>query len=223
MFLGCGIVGESLTPAVVRRCVGAFALELPPGAVVIGRDGRASGPEISRIVAETLVAGGREVLDADVAATPTIGVLVRKHKAAGGVQISASHNPAEYNGLKLFGEDGRVIPAARGERVLANYRAGKVAAPQSPSAVIDIEDTTSAHLKLIRAVVDFGAIRARKFRVLLDANRGSGAVLGTPLLQALGCKGTVLGETPDGLFEHLPEPTAENLRRRGGASRQWRV
>jgi phosphomannomutase len=209
-----GIVGESLTPEVVRRYVGSFALELPLGPVVIGRDGRASGPEISRVVAETLVACGREVLDADVAATPTIGVLVREHKAAGGVQISASHNPAEYNGLKLFGEDGRVIPAVRGERVLANYRAGKSTAAQSSisSAVIDIEDTTTTHLRLIRQVVNFDAVQARKFRVLLDANRGSGSVLGVPLLQALGCKGITLGETPDGIFEHLPEPTAENLR-----------
>ncbi len=207
-----GIVGESLTPEVVRRYVGAFALELPPGAVVLGRDGRTSGPEISRVVADALTAAGRDVLDADVAATPTIGVLVRQHRAAGGVQISASHNPAEYNGLKLFGDDGRVIPAARGERVLANYRAVKCATSQSSGAVNDIEDTSSAHLKLIRTVVDFDSIRRRKFRVLLDANRGSGSVLGVPLLQALGCKGITLGETPDGHFEHLPEPTAENLR-----------
>jgi phosphomannomutase len=101
-----GVVGESLTADVATRYVAAFAAELPPGPVVIGRDGRASGPMFAGAISVALTAAGRDVLDAGVAATPTIGVLVRERRAAGGVQISASHNPAPYNGLKLFSAEG---------------------------------------------------------------------------------------------------------------------
>ena len=104
-----GIVDDTLTDDVARRYAAAFAAELPPGAVVIGRDGRASGARFARVIGETLASlgDGREVIDAGAAATPTVGVLVRDLRAAGGVQISASHNPPEYNGIKLFSSDGR--------------------------------------------------------------------------------------------------------------------
>jgi phosphomannomutase len=117
-----GIVGESLTPEVVVRYIAAFAGALPPGAVVVSRDGRTSGPMLAEVVRGTLAACGREVLDAGIAATPTVGVLVRAKSAAGGVQISASHNPTAYNGIKLFNRQGRVIPAGEGQGVLNAYR-----------------------------------------------------------------------------------------------------
>ena len=161
-----------------------------------------------------LAALGRRCLDAGVAATPTTGILVRKYGAAGGVQISASHNPPAYNGLKLFNAEGRVVPAKAGQLVLERYRSGAEPAWTTHDKLGDIEvlaDTTSAHLKLVLATVDVAAIRTRKFRVLLDANHGSGSVLGKVLLDALGCTTTVLGGTPDGRFAHVPEPTAENL------------
>ena len=110
-----GIVGDSLTPEVAIRYVCAFEQSLPPGRpVLISRDGRDTGRMLSQAVASGLEAVGRDTIDAGVAATPTTGVLVRSLLAAGGVQISASHNPAEYNGLKLFSAAGRVIPAAEG-------------------------------------------------------------------------------------------------------------
>ena len=119
-----GVVGESLTPDVAVRYVAAFAATLPPGPVVVSRDGRTTGPMLADFVRGALAACGRSVLDAGIAATPTVGVLVRETQAAGGVQISASHNPPQYNGLKLFSPDGRVIPAAAGKPVLERYRAG---------------------------------------------------------------------------------------------------
>src|SRR5215213_1203213 len=111
-----GIVGESLTAEVAARYVAAFAADLPAGPVVIGRDGRASGPIFATVIGETLAALGREVLDAGPAATPTVGVLVRELRAAGGIQISASHNPAEYNGMKRSSSAGRAIAATEGQR-----------------------------------------------------------------------------------------------------------
>ncbi len=214
-----GIVGESLTPDVAVRYVTAFAGELPAGALVLGRDGRESGPMFAKIIGETLAGLGREVLDAGAAATPTVGVLVRDLQAAGGIQISASHNPSQYNGVKLFNGAGRVIPVAEAQRVLDRYwtlQPSPVAAGQRPAGASaggaqQLRDTTSAHLTLIKGICDVDRIRSRRFRVLLDANHGAGGVLGRPLLETLGCEIVLLGEKADGNFDHTPEPTEANL------------
>ena len=208
-----GIVGDSLTPDVAVRYVAAFASLLPAGPVVVSRDGRTTGAMLAAAVHSALAASGRSVLDAGICATPTLGVLVKTHRAAGGVQISASHNPLPYNGLKLFNADGRVIPAGPGREVLDAYRAGKTAWAtfDGLGSIEPLADTTAAHLELLLATIDADAIRRRKFRVLLDSNAGAGSLLGKKLLEALGCEVIVLGGEPTGHFEHPPEPTAENL------------
>jgi phosphomannomutase len=208
-----GVVGDSLTPEVAMRYVAAFAATLRPGPIVVSRDGRATGPMIAAVVHAGLTAVGRTVLDAGMAATPTLGVLVLTNKAAGGVQISASHNPPQYNGLKLFSAEGRVIPAVAGKPVLERYRAGSPAwvAHDRVGRVEPLEDTSHAHQWLIQANVDVAAVKARRFRVLLDSNAGSGSILGRRLLATLGCEVTLLGGDPTGQFLHPPEPTAENL------------
>ena len=111
-----GIVGQGLNAFVAARYAIAFSKTLAPGQIIVSRDGRENGPQIKMGALTGLASAGRRVLDADIAATPTLGVLVREYNAAGGIQISASHNPPEYNGLKLFGPDGRVIPAELGRR-----------------------------------------------------------------------------------------------------------
>lgn len=208
-----GIVGESLTPEVAIRYLCAFVAELPAGAIVLARDGRTTGPMLLDILSGTLCALGRDVVRADVAATPTVGVLVRQHHAAGGIQISASHNPPPYNGLKLFGGDGRVISAARGEPVLRRYRndSWKWAPFDRIGTNIPCNDTTSQHLESVLRIVNVPAIRAQRLRVVLDSNHGAGAVLGARLLDVLGCDTTLLGPEPDGRFAHPPEPIAENV------------
>ena len=208
-----GIVGETLTPEIAVRYVQAFATGLEDGPLVISQDGRATGPALAAAIRDGLFAAGRDVIDASVAATPTTGILVREHSAAGGIQISASHNPAEYNGLKLFGADGRVVPASVGQQVLDRYRSESCLFSEStrtPSSS-PCEDTTTAHWEKIAAQVDVDRIRAARISVLLDANHGSGALLGVRLLEELHCDVTLLGGVPDGQFDHQPEPTAENL------------
>jgi phosphomannomutase len=212
-----GIVGESLTPDVARRYAAAFAQTLPRGNVVVTRDGRANSAELLMPVIEGLSqGGGRTVLDAGIAATPTTGVLIRHHRCAGGVQISASHNPPQYNGLKLFSAEGRVVPAQVGQAVLERFKmldARSVAldTQHSASSIQPVGNTTAAHLALVEQIVEVAQIRARGFRVVLDANHGSGSVLGRPLLEQLGCDVALMGGEPDGQFAHPPEPTAENL------------
>jgi phosphomannomutase len=208
-----GIVGSSLTPEIAIRYACALAAEIPPGSMVITRDGRASGPMLSAAICEGLTALGRMVIDADVAATPTTGVLVRQFSASGGIQISASHNPAEYNGLKLFSAEGRVIPESLGAKVIDRYRRHELprATHDRMGTVQNCADTVGRHWSLIEKTVNVDRIRDRQFKVLLDANHGSGSLLGRKLLTELGCRITLLGAEPDGQFAHTPEPTAENL------------
>jgi phosphomannomutase len=207
-----GVVGQSLTADVAVRYAAAFVAGLPPGPVVIGRDGRANGPPLAAALIEFLTAAGRDVIDCGPAATPTVGVVVRERAAAGGIQISASHNPARYNGMKLFSAAGRVLPAAAGRDVLARYETGGM--PAIDAALrgrVTADDGIAAHMRLVAATVDVAAIRRHRPRVWLDSCHGAGSRVARPLLEHLGCEFVIEGATPDGLFEHEPEPTAANL------------
>ncbi len=209
-----GIVGESLTPEVAMRYIAAFVSGMPQGSdVVLTRDGRVSGPMLAQAIGSVLQASGFNVLYADVAATPTTGVLVRQLKAVAGIQISASHNPPPYNGIKLFGADGRVISASAGQAVIDAYRhrLHKFVDFDGLGEWREVRDTVSAHLQRVLNTVDADLIRNRKFKVVLDSNHGAGSVLGKILLHELGCQAEVLGDIPDGRFAHPPEPTATNL------------
>lgn len=209
-----GIIGESLSPELAMRFACAFAMDLRDGPIVVTRDGRHTGRMLADAIRAGLCAVGRNVVDADVAATPTTGVLVRATNAAGGIQISASHNPPAYNGIKLFGGDGRVLTADLGERVVSRYRCGEIewVDYERIGTAQLCEDTTSKHLELVLANVNVERIRSHQFNVLLDSNHGAGSILGRQLLEALNCKVTLLGDEPDGQFEHMPEPTVENLK-----------
>lgn len=216
-----GVIGTSLTPETAARYVTAFARQLHAERaasdirprVIVGRDGRASGVMLQRVVIAGLEASGCDVLVADVAATPTIGVLVRDQAADGAIQITASHNPPPYNGMKLFSPSGRVIGAEAGASIRVAYQQHHSCwqAFDAIGSAIEIDDPHQPHLELVLATVDANAIAAKSFRVLLDSNHGSGAALGARLLAALGCEVVLVGEVPDGCFAHVPEPTAENL------------
>ncbi len=208
-----GIIGETLTPEVAIRYATAFSSGTASGPFVITRDGRPTGAMLAHAIHAGLNAVGRDTIDAGVAATPTTGVLIRERKAAGGIQISASHNPSEYNGIKLFSAEGRVIPKTPGAAVLQRYNENRIdwVAHNQVGKSFVCEQVIESHLKKVLRTVDADAIRKRKFKVLLDSNRGAGSILGQALLHELGCEIVLLGGEPDGLFEHIPEPTVENL------------
>ena len=211
-----GIVGGSLTPEVAVRYVAAFAATLPPGPIVIGRDGRTSGPLLAAAITEHLTQSGRDVIDCGIAATPTVGIVVLQERAAGGIQISASHNPAPYNGLKLFSAEGRVLPAAAGAVVLERFRAQPSPADAAGRASMQAGtvrqvDGGPTHIALVAKTVDVEAIRRCRPRVWLDSGHGAGSRVARPLLEHLGCEVVIEGGEPDGRFEHMPEPTADNL------------
>jgi phosphomannomutase len=209
-----GIVGENLTPELAARFACAYVAGQPDGPIVLARDGRATGRMFCDAIRAALLATGRSVLDAEIAATPTVGVLVRHHGAAGGIQVSASHNPPPYNGIKLFSTDGCVLPAAEGQQVVERFHANHIdwVSHDRIGTANAIEDTLTAHADLVRKTVKVDPIRKRQIHALLDSNHASGSQLGRHLLESLGCKVTLLGGTPDGQFAHPPEPTAENLK-----------
>ena len=223
-----GVVGDGLDPDFLTRfgqAVGTLAVReerrdgVNPGLVVLTRDGRPTGPMVRHCVLGGLLAAGCDVLDGGVAMTPTCGVLVQHHGAAAGLQITASHNPLEWNGLKPFSPSGGVLTAVQGERLSLILGGGsewyaklEAADWRSVGAVELLADPHGPHLARVLSLIDRDAIRAERFKVVLDCNRGSGAAA-TPgfLRDELECEVTVLGGTPDGLFEHTPEPTAANL------------
>ncbi len=207
-----GIIGDGLDPEYVTRFAAALGTIFDGGTVVLSRDGRSTGEMVRHAVLSGLLATGCKVVDLGIASTPTCGVLVTHLKAAGGLQITASHNPIEWNGLKPFAPIGGVFDAALGQRLLAaleqppNYRRW-----DGLGSVETMHNGAMVHLDRVMSLVSVGAIRQRKFKVVLDVNHGSGAILGPRLLEELGCEVTVLGGTPDGRFEHPAEPLKENL------------
>ena len=210
------IVGDSLTQELIEQYIAAYALQLeqrsPVGPVLLSRDGRESGEMICQWVANTLMKYGRDILYANILATPTVGVEILEHQAVGAVQVTASHNPPQYNGLKLYGADGRIINAVQGAQLLEDYQLKRSPKPKTTLGSHSIlANTNQRHLEKLLALVDVESIQNQQFKVLLDCNHGAGSKLAIPLLEALGCQITVLGAEPNGQFAHPAEPTAENL------------
>lgn len=209
-----GIVGSELTPEVALRFAAEFAGRIV-GRVAVGRDSRPSGASLFHAVAAGLTGVGCDVLDLGIVPTPTCGLLVRELGCAGGMQITASHNPSPYNGLKLFGSDGAVVAAGRRE---ANANWAQWA---GTGHVIDARAEAQRHNCRVLELIDVPAIRNRSVVVVLDANGGAGGPLATALLESLGCRVIPVGCEPNGRFTHEPEPTPVNLREIEATVRQF--
>ena len=208
-----GVIGNGLDPIYTTKFAAALGTIFCGGRVVVARDGRSTGPMLHHAVVSGLLATGCEVLDAGICTTPTCGVLVKHYGAAGGLQITASHNPIEWNGLKPFAPDGSVFNKDLGQQLIQILENDSIAWKDwsALGKVTVLQDPAAVHIRKVLELVDVDAIRKKKFRVVIDCNHGSGAVGGPQLLQALGCEVIVLGGTPDGRFEHIPEPVEKNL------------
>jgi phosphomannomutase len=209
-----GVVGRGLTPEVAASFAAALGTATGGGRIVLSRDGRPSGDMLRHAVLAGLLAAGCEVHDLGVAPTPTCGLAVRRLQAAGGVQITASHNPADWNGLKLFGPDGAVLTAAAGQRLKALFDAGDFRrVPWNELGTLtECRKADDWHRDRVLELVDVPHIRARGLRAFLDANGGAGGPLGRRLLEAFQCRPVCLGCHADGIFAHEPEPVEANLR-----------
>ncbi len=208
-----GVIGDGLDPEYIARFAAALGTMAERGTVVLSRDGRSTGPMLEQAVIAGLVSTGCRVVNAGIASTPTCGVLIDHLGAAGGLQITASHNPIEWNGLKPFSPAGSVFDRAAGERLLKILDGdGFDYVPWDRVGTVEtLADSWSPHLQRILKLIDAKAIQTRKPKVVLDCNHGSGTVFGPHLLETLGCEVHVLGGVADGAFEHTPEPIRENL------------
>lgn len=210
-----GIVGDGLDPVVAAEFAAAYAAGCRPGPIVVGHDGRVTAPVFGPAVTAAATAAGHDVLQAGPVSTPTLGGLVRDRGASGGIQITASHNPAEYNGLKFFQPEGMVLGPAAGRAMLDRIKRREFgwANWDSQGRVLLLETPLDEHLRRVVAVVDAGRIRSRALKVVLDACHGAGGRMGAVLLrEALGCEVLILGGEPDGRYDHPPEPSEGHLR-----------
>jgi phosphomannomutase len=208
-----GVVGESLTPALLVRFAQAFGTYTGPGTIVIGRDTRTSGEMVRQAVVAGLLSTGCRVVDLDICPVPTVQLLVRERRARGGIAITASHNPAEWNALKFINSEGLFLADAQARQLLDIYHQGeyrKVAGAQM-RAVETGAGAIDLHIKAILDALGPLPAGARKLRVAVDSCNGAGSVVAPRLLAALGVEVVALNVTPDGLFPRGAEPVPENL------------
>jgi phosphomannomutase len=224
-----GHVGRDLTPELVARyaaALGAWAAEHGRPLVVLGRDARTSGPMFARAATAGLQSVGCDVVDLGIVPTPTTQLAVEHHRAGAGLMLSASHNPIEWNALKLIGPDGIFLDAAAGARVRAIADQGPPRVKWDGVGTVTADpEAIDRHLDLVLELpwIDVAAIRARKPHVALDCVRGAGGAAIPPLLERLGCRVTGIHLETDGHFPHEPEPIPENLKDLGAVVRSSRA
>ncbi len=210
-----GVVGEFLTPLLARAFAQAFGTYVGGGRVVVGRDTRSSGPMLQRAVHCGLLASGCEVIDVGVLPTPTIQIYTGATRARGGLAITASHNPPEYNALKLFNGSGLFFNHYERSELLDIYHQSDFRQAYNDEILrLSTETETPARMHLERVVkhVNVDRIRARKFRVGLDSVNGAGSVMSPGFLsETLGCELHAISIDPTKPFPRVAEPRPDTL------------
>lgn len=216
-----GQPGENLTPIDIVKFTTAYARFMSEAnrgkrlRIVVGRDARVSGEMVNDIIEGTLLGCGVDVINIGLCTTPGTEMAVITHKADGGIIITASHNPKQWNALKLLNAKGEFLNDAEGKRVLALAEDESFAFPDVDSIgkVVLREDFNPVHIKQVLAMrlVDAERVRARRFKVVVDAVNSIGGVVIPALLEELGCEVVKINCDPTGLFAHNPEPLPQNL------------
>src|SRR5829696_292439 len=208
-----GVVGQSLTPKLLTRFAQAFGTHTGSGTIVIGRDPRTSGEMVKHAVVAGVLSTGSRVIDIGICPVPTVQLQVRHRRAQGGIAITASHNPAEWNALKFIGASGLFLDAGQARELLDIYHQGeytKVGGAELRT-VEEVEGATDLHIKSILDVLGPLPQTQKKLRVVLDSCNGAGSLVGPKLIETLGADVIALNTTPDGSFPRPAEPLAENL------------
>ena len=210
-----GPTGDTLNPLDIVKFTTAYAQFIGGKKIVVGRDGRISGPMVRDVVCGTLVGMGYEVIDIGLATTPTTELAVRWHEADGGIIITASHNPTQWNALKLLNREGEFLTAADGAEVLrmAEEEQFEYAPVEQLGRVIMDDTMNQRHVQSVLdlRLVDTEAIRQRKFRVCADTINSVGGIILPELFRALGVEFEILNSECTGQFDHNPEPLEKNL------------
>ncbi len=210
-----GVVGEALTPQRIVNYISAFAHWVDGTQVVVGRDSRPAGNLIESLVISTLRAKGIDVHDIGIAPTPTVQWKTEHLNAAGGIVITASHNPVQWNGLKFISADGVFLNGEEMEEIFKMSRDGDFTFEpwDNIGQLREIHGVIDEHIESILdlSVIDHEAIAKKKFKVVIDAVNGAGSIALPALLEALGCEVYPINCIPNGRFPHEPEPLPQNL------------
>ena len=215
-----GIVGESLTPEVIVHYAAAFGEYCKrnhPGIpeIVLGRDGRITGKIIGNIVASTLLSTGVRVRALGICPTPTVALAVEKGGASGGISVTASHNPMQWNGMKFISSTGLFLDAEENKELLSIAKEGPVQYAPWNSIGTHVTDDSwiSKHVDavLTSGFIDVSLVQQRKLKVVVDCVNAAGGVFVPSLLRSLGCEVIELHCDVSGIFAHTPEPLPENL------------
>ena len=210
-----GHTGDTLNPLDIVKFTTAFATFIGGKKIVVGRDGRISGPMVRDVVCGTLVGMGYDVIDIGLATTPTTELAVRWHEADGGIIITASHNPTQWNALKLLNSEGEFLTAKDGQEVLRLAEAEDFDyAPVERLGSVTYDDTMNRrHVESVMQLqlADTEAIRGRKFRVCADTINSVGGIILPQLFEALGVDYEIINGDCNGQFAHNPEPLEKNL------------
>ena len=219
-----GIVGRGLDPLNLTEMSAHFGAWSGLGRIAVGRDSRVSGEMAMAAVTAGLMGVGCDVVDLGIVSTPTVEVAVRELGAAGGIQISASHNPAEWNALKLLSARGIFLTAAESADLKARIDAGRpdFNAWDALGGRSFRDDFSSIHVDRIleSPLIDVDRIRARGLKVVIDCVNGAGGEIARILTERLGVEVTWVNEEPTGLFPRPPEPVPENLGELAAAVRE---
>ncbi len=210
-----GLIGDGLSPEVIVKFTSAYAKLCGPGKIILGRDSRISGMMVKELITGTLSAMGNDIVDIGICPTPTVLFNVKKHSAAGGIAISASHNPNEWNALKLLNDKGEFLTPAQNEKLIQYYSADNYTYEKWDKLgklLIDKEGINS-HLNAVLKMkhLQIEKVREKKFKVVLDCVNGAGSYVMPELLTKLGCEIYEIDCDKSGIFPRLPEPIPENL------------
>lgn len=209
-----GVVGEEMTPALAHRVGRAAGFLWRGQPVAVGNDTRTSGPMLKAAVIAGLTAAGCPVSDLGRAPSPGVQLYVKEHDVVGGVIVTASHNPPEFNGLKVLDGEGMELPRTTEEEIERLYFENAFEAPSwnTVGEVYRVQGANRRYRDAILEQVDREAIRKRAFRVVLDCANGASSFTSPYVLRALGCRVLTLNAQPDGTFPgHPPEPRPEYL------------
>jgi phosphomannomutase len=209
-----GVVGETLTPETIVKYASAYAFYCNRGHIIVGRDGRITGKNVLDIVTSTLLQMGCDVTDLGICPTPTVALAIEKLKAAGGISITASHNPMIWNGLKFFASTGLFLDGDENREFwhLAKQLAKYVSWDKQGKFTFQ-ESFLDEHIREVISLsyINIGKIRERKFKVVLDCVNSAGGIIVPRLLEKLGCEIILNHCEMTGIFGHTPEPIPENL------------
>ncbi|WP_234570883.1 phosphoglucosamine mutase [Rhodohalobacter sp. 614A] len=210
-----GIFGSHLTPENLVTFTAAYGTWLEGGTVVVGRDSRVTGQICEDIVCATLQSTGCDVVKVGIVPTPTVAMGVLKHKAAGGIILTASHNPAQWNALKLLNNKSEFLDADQGREVLDLAEKGTFTYQKYDKigTISEDHEAVDYHIQKILELpyIDADLIRKKSFKVAVDAVNGGASLALPEMLEAIGCDVHKLYCEPNGIFPHNPEPLPENL------------